>query len=117
MPIGAVIKRLGKCSQLTLVFCVAVEIFGGSERAGDQVRTINRRDLGVAEAPTCFHVEKVIVETVVADRFRMWSLWSIDEEPQARQCTLHCFRPLHVLPFDGDRIRSECKTNDRYRRG
>src|SRR5215212_757695 len=111
LPIRPRIKRTGEFPDLALIFCLAIEIAGRRECAGDQVGSINGRDLRLHCTPPGLHVEEVIIEAFMTSCVRLCSLRAIVKESQRRQRSTHSFGSTHVLPLGCDRIRGERKAD------
>ena len=65
LPVRAPIQFLRRVANRFLGRIVAIEVRLREERAGEQQRTVDRRQLHLLESPAGVHVEEVVVEAVV----------------------------------------------------
>src|SRR5919106_579820 len=85
LPINALIEGLGQPSEFALFRTGAVKVGGARQRASEENRRVDRRELTVPRAPARANIHKVIVETPMAGDIRFRSLLALVEEPQCRQ--------------------------------
>ena len=86
IPVGAPIERVRKLPDLALARIVAVIILPGKERAHEEDRGIDARQLDVAKALAVLHVEEVVEEALVAARAALaGALRGVPEEAQSSQ--------------------------------
>ena len=72
-------------SDLGLCTFRAIEVFGRRERARDQQRGVDARQFAPPLAPTRLHVEKVVVEALVAGGIGRIALFARGQEAQRRE--------------------------------
>ena len=109
-PVDALIERIGELAHAPLVGCVAVEIGGGREHAGEQECAVDGRDFGVECAATALEVEEVVVEAAIAACVGFGALRALIEERQRREHTAQRVASIEKAAFDGDRIGRERKS-------
>ncbi len=66
VPLGRGVELLGELADLALLRVVAVEVALAEERAGEEERGVDGRQLDRLEARAGLHVEEVVEETLVA---------------------------------------------------
>jgi hypothetical protein len=107
-PVGAREQLVGDPAELGLGRIRPVEVLAAEQRAREQERRVDRRQLGVAEAVPGLHVEEVVVEALVAgDAFPGLTLRRVPEEPQGREDPIARRLAGNVAALDADRVRRE----------
>ena len=109
MPIGAAIERVAEGADFALVGCIGVEIDPRRQRAGQQEGAIHCRQLALPGAPAGLHVEKMIVEAVVAGGVGLGALRAVPEESQRGQRSFHRGGARDESALYPDRIRRQRK--------
>ena len=79
----------------------------GSQRTGEQNGAVHSRQFALPRAPAGLHVEKVIVEAVVAGGVRLGALPAVPEKSQCGEDDLDRRRARDEAALDRDRIRRQ----------
>ena len=92
----------------------AVEVRLAEQRACEQQRRIDRRELAVLEALPRLHVEEMIEKALVSRHsILMRALGRVVQEAERRQHALARVLARHVAALDADRIRGEAEAYGR----
>ena len=118
VPIRAAVERIGEPANFALIGAVAGEIRRGGQHARQQEGRVDRRKLAVPDAPSVDHIEKMIVETLVARRVGVRALNAAVKKPQGREGSLDGERATDETALHADRIGGEGEAHRRdARRG
>ena len=103
-PVDALVEHAGDGADLGLGTAGAIEILRRRERAGDEDRGVDARQLAVPGASAARHVEEVIVEAAMAGRVGRFALLAAGEEAQHRQGSLGGLVALDEAAFGADHV-------------
>ena len=106
-PVSAAIERVGKGAYFLFLGRIRVKIRARRQRTGEQNGAVHRRQFALPGAPAGLHVEKMIIEAVVAGSVRLGALPAVPEKSQCGEDRLdrRCARDEAAL--DRDRIRRQ----------
>ena len=104
LPIGTAIERVGEGADLMLVGRIRVKVHPCRQRARQQKRAVYRRQFALPGAPAGLHVEKMIVEALVAGRVGFGALRAVPEKTQRRQRSLDRGGARHESALDRHRV-------------
>src|SRR5664280_653115 len=116
-PVSAAIERVGEEADFLFRRRVRVEICARSQRAGKEYGAVHGREFTSPRSPTGLHVEKVVVEAVVAGGIRFGALPAVPEESQSGEDGLGRRRPRDEPALDGDWIRCQGEPGGGYAGG
>ncbi len=102
--VAAAVERIGRLANGALLPFLAVEVGRRDERAGQQVRGVDRGKLAVPRAPPRAHVEEVVEEAAVTRGVSPLAFLGVPEEPKRRERAGRGFVAVHEPPRDADRI-------------
>src|ERR1700692_2198690 len=106
-PIAPAVERIGETTNFSLLRELVVKIGGSREGAGQQEGAINGRHFAVPGAPAGVHVQKMIVEPLMAGGVRLRSLRTVPEKAQGSQSALHRDASRQKSALDSNRIARE----------
>src|SRR6185369_7936701 len=107
IPLDPLVELFRESANLRLFGSIAVEVLRRGERAGDEDRRVDARQLAAPGALAALHVQEVVVEAAIAGGGLALALLARGEEPQGEQRALDSGRARHELSFHSDRIRGE----------
>ncbi len=117
LPVDAPVERVGQPANIRLRRSLAIEVSAAGERPGEQEGRVDRRQLAIPGATARVHVQKVIVEALVAGRIRLLALRALPEGPQGRERPRRCLGAREILPLDADGVSGQPKSDGRDARG
>ena len=104
LPIDAAIERIGEGADFMLVGGVRTKIRSRRQRTCQQKGAIYCRQFALPGAPAGPHVEKMIVEALVAGRVRLGALRAVPEEAERRERSVYRCSARHESAGDSHRV-------------
>ena len=110
-PISAAVKGVGEGPDLTFAGCIGVEIGPRRQCAGQQKSAVDGREFAMPGAAARLHVEKMIVEPLVASGVGLSALRAVPEKAQCRKRSLYRRGPGHESAFHTDWVARQGKSS------
>jgi hypothetical protein len=104
LPIGTPVKRVGEDADFILVGDVRVKIHSRCQRTRQQKGAVNGGQFALPGASAGPHVEKMVIEAMVARSVGFRALRAVPEKPQRVQRSFYCRGARHESALDTDRI-------------
>ena len=108
-PVNAQVQKVDQSTQLDFVGHIGREIHGSRQRAGDQQRGVDHRQLRAPHARAAVAIEKVVVKTLIAGRRGTAALIAVAEETQRSETEPDCIGTRHPASFHRHRIGRQCE--------
>src|ERR1035437_8867281 len=106
-PVSTTIERVGKGSYFPVVSRIRVKIRARSQSTGEQNGAVHSRQFALPRASPGVHVEKMIIEAVVAGNVRLGALPAVPSKSQGGEDHLDCARARDEAALNGNRIRRQ----------
>lgn len=104
LPIGSAIERVGEGTDVMLVGRIRIKIHSCRQCARQQQRAIHCREFALPGASAGLHVEKMIIEALIAARVGLGALWTVPEKTERGQRSLHRRGTRHKSVLDSHRV-------------
>ena len=108
-PIGSAIERIGQCADLGFGLRVRIEKRRRGQRAGQQKRAVDGRQLALPGSPAGLHIQEVIVKAAISRGVRLRPMRAVPEEAQRCQSAFRGRAPAHESAYDAHRIAGQRK--------